>query len=248
MDNKIPMDNKILIVEDEPDLAKLLRDYLLLENFQVDIISHGDQVDTYLCQHQPDLIVLDLMLPGKDGLTICREIRQESSLPIIMTTAKIEEIDRLIGLELGADDYICKPYSPREVVARIKAVLRRSQHFVDNEQKTRGGQKPFELDEQAWQVRIYGKDIALTAVEFQIVKLLSSRPGQIFSRHQLMDNIYPDRRIVSDRTIDSHIRKIRKKISQGLMKINNMEGKQVEINTNHEWISSIYGLGYRFEL
>src|SRR5690606_19227270 len=150
------------------------------------------EVEPWLAEHSTNMILLDLMLPGKDGVEICKDIRRHSQIPIIMITAKVEEIDRLLGLELGADDYICKPFSPREVVARVKAVLRRSE----------GAGKPEEnglvLDPETYKASINGHDLELTAVEFQLLKVLSDQPGRIFSRNVLVDKIYSDGRVVSD--------------------------------------------------
>ncbi len=178
-------------------------------------------------QHSPDLILLDLMLPGRDGLEICREIRTFSSVPIIMVTARIEEIDRLLGLELGADDYICKPFSPREVVARVKAVLRRS------EKNSASQLTGLQLDEACYRATLDSVELDLTAVEFKLLQFLAVNPGRIYNRQQLMDRIYPDERIVSDRTIDSHIKKLRRKIS--------------DVSALKELIHSVYGVGYKFE-
>lgn len=217
----------IVIVEDEPQIAELLRDYLHGSGFQAQIIADGLGAVDAIRATQPALVLLDLMLPGKDGLAICREVRGFSTVPIIMVTARIEEIDRLLGLEIGADDYICKPFSPREVVARVKAVLRRAA----------GGQVPdpglLQLDEQRYEARIRNQPVALTAVEFQLLKMLASEPGRIFSRSRLMDGIYPDHRVVSDRTIDSHIKKLRRKLE--------VAAPEVDL------IYSVYGVGYKVE-
>jgi two-component system response regulator BaeR len=218
----------ILIVEDEPQLANLLRDYLEKSEYQVRIVHDGLQAVPAVKQYAPDLILLDLMLPGKDGIAICREVREFSSTPVIMITARIEEIDRLLGLELGADDYICKPFSPREVVARVKAVLRRAN---DDFLKSPAG---LLLDESRFVAEWQGNNLDLTAVEFKLLKILASDPGRIYSRSQLMDRIYDDHRIVSDRTIDSHIKKLRKKIAM--------------VAADEELIHSVYGVGYKFEL
>lgn len=221
-------DNSVLIVEDEPQLLALLRDYLEQSDFQVDSVSDGNAVLERVRQTQPSLVLLDIMLPGKDGMTLCREIRHFSQVPIIMITARVEEIDRLLGLELGADDYMCKPFSPREVVARVKAVLRRSQNKMSN------GNKPgIELDESRYKAILDGQELELTVIEFQLLKILVSDEGRIFSREQLMDRIYHDHRIVSDRTIDSHIKKLRKKIAG--------------IQADKELIQSVYGAGYKYE-
>jgi len=222
------MTQKILVVEDEPKLAKLLSDYLVQAGFDATTIANGLEVTAWMKQNSPDLILLDLMLPGKDGMDICKEVRQFSEVPIIMVTARIEEIDRLLGLELGADDYVCKPFSPREVLARVKAVLRRT---GNTSQATEN--HGIELDEDRYKAIIDGQELTLTAVEFQLFNILLSDPGRIFSRDQLMDHIYKDHRIVSDRTIDSHIKKLRKRISEAL--------------PDQEIIHSVYGVGYKFE-
>ena len=218
----------ILIVEDEPKLAGLLRDYLQQAGFRSFWIGNGTAVVSWVREHAPALILLDLMLPGRDGLDICREIRISSSVPIIMITARVEEIDRLQGLESGADDYICKPFSPREVVARVRAVLRR----------TDGGPCPqitgLVLDQARYQATLHGRDLGLTAVEFKLLQFLSAKTEQVCTRQQLMDSIYPDERVVADRTIDSHIKKLRRKIAQA--------------GTNLELIHSVYGVGYKLGL
>lgn len=222
---------KILIVEDEPDLANLLNDYVAAAGYSTHIIMHGEKVEPWVDEHQPDLIVLDLMLPGKNGLDICKDIRSKSQVPIIMTTAKVEEIDRLLGLELGADDYICKPYSPREVVARVKTVLRR---FDITHQKieTPDGMS-VDINPDKLHLSINGTSVELTQIELNLFKLLYDEPGKIFSRQHILDNIYQDYRIVSDRTVDSHIKKLRKKLNDAI--------------PNNDLIKSIYGVGYKFE-
>lgn len=224
------MSNQILIVEDEVKLANLLVDYFSLEQFASHCIHDGSEVVEWVKQNNPDAVLLDLMLPNKDGMQICRELRQFTQVPILMVTAKVEEIDRLLGLEIGADDYICKPFSPREVVARVKAVLRRSQFNQQNPTNNNA----FELDENLYQVKCQGKSLDLTAVEFQLLKPLCGEPGRVFTREQLMQNMYEDNRIVSDRTIDSHIKKLRKKIHQ--------------LSPDEEIIHSVYGVGYRLLL
>ncbi|AEG02082.1 response regulator [Methylomonas methanica] len=221
--------SRILIVEDEQKLAKLAADYLQNAGFATEILSHGDAVLPWVKQQHPELILLDLMLPGRDGLAICREIRNFSQVPIIMVTARVEEIDRLLGLEMGADDYICKPYSPREMVARVKAVLRRLQPQTSPENSA----GLLALDSNSFRVLAEGREIELTAVEFQLLQALYRQPGHIFSRSRLMDLVYPDQRIVSDRTIDSHIKKLRKKLA--------------ELLPGHELIHSVYGAGYRYD-
>ena len=222
------MNERILIVEDEEKLAALLRDYLAQEGFEVSMLHRGDQVEQWVRTHGTDLVLLDLMLPGKNGLDVCKALRASSAdVSIIMVTARVDEIDRLLGLELGADDYICKPFSPREVVARVKAVLRRTRR---GEAAGDGG---LALDEAGYRATLAGRDLGLTAVEFELLKVLVSQPGRIYTREQLMDLMYRDQRVVSDRTVDSHVKKIRKKIGTVL--------------PDREIVHSVYGLGYKYE-
>ncbi|MCB1694827.1 MAG: response regulator [Halioglobus sp.] len=228
----------ILVVEDEPKIARLLADYLRPEGYEVSILNAGTGAVDFVRERGPDFIILDLMLPGVDGLTICREVRQFSDVPIMMLTARVDEIDRLLGLELGADDYVCKPFSCREVVSRVKIILRRVQARPAEA-------RPAEADSNQLGYRnviIYperflceagGRDIELTPVEFRMLHALISRPGHVFSRDRLMELSYPDRRIVSDRTIDTHIKNLRRKLHQAL-------GEE-------ELLHSIYGVGYKFE-
>jgi two-component system response regulator BaeR len=198
---------RILVVEDEVKIAQLLHDYMVQAKFTVTMLHDGSSVIDELKNQTYDMVLLDLMLPVKDGLTLCKEIRAFSNVPIIMITARVEEIDRLLGLELGADDYICKPFSPREVVARVSAVLRR----VDSTAVALTN-KAISLDEEKYQATVYGQQVELTAIEFNLLKVLAKEPGRIYSRAQLIDQIYHDHRVVSERTIDSHVKKLRKKI------------------------------------
>lgn len=221
------MSGMVLIVEDEPKLASLLADYLKASGFDSVMIENGTEVVPWVREHKPDIVLLDLMLPGRDGMDICKDIRTFSHVPIIMVTAKVEEIDRLLGLELGADDYICKPFSPREVVARVKAVLRRA---LDGQALEVQG---LVLDEHRYKATLHGRDLELTAVEFKLLQFLASHPGRIYGRQQVMERIYPDDRFVSDRTVDSHIKKLRRKIES--------------IAPETELIHSVYGVGYKFE-
>jgi two-component system response regulator BaeR len=221
------MNETILIVEDEEKLAGIMADYLLQSGFSTHSLGDGTLVVPWVREQSPDLVLLDLMLPGKGGLDICKELRVFSSVPIIMTTARVEEIDRLLGLELGADDYICKPFSPREVVARVKAVLRRSGG-------TSSAATGLILDESRYLATLQGHDLELTAVEFKLLQFLSAHPGRIFGREILMDHIYSDDRVVADRTIDSHIKKLRKKLAV--------------VDSNQELIHSVYGVGYKFDV
>ena len=219
----------ILIVEDEPKIAALLADYLRAQGgFQSKVVVRGDEALFQFQSEQPDLVLLDLMLPGMDGIEVCKQLRAESQVPIIMVTARVDEIDRLLGLELGADDYICKPFSPREVVARVKAVLRRSE-------LTKAGKQShgLEMDGDKFMARFNGKDLALTPVEFALLQMLSAHPGRVFSRDRLMNGMYSDYRVVSDRAVDTHVKNLRRKLA--------------DVSGIEEMIKSVYGLGYRFE-
>lgn len=218
---------QVLIVEDEPQLARLLADYLQQSGFEAFCVNDGAAAVGEIRARGPALVLLDLMLPGKDGMAICREVRAFSNVPIIMVTARVEEIDRLLGLELGADDYICKPFSPREVIARVRAVLRRAESGPDI------SRRDLELDAERFRAAFRGRALDLTAVEFQLLRLLASEPGRIFTRSQIMSAIYTDHRVVSDRTIDSHVKKLRRKIGAA--------------SPDEELVHSVYGVGYKFE-
>ncbi len=225
------MSNKVLVVEDETKLAELLRDFLERSGFLVKLVADGNEVMDEINAFRPDVLLLDIMLPNKDGVSLCKEIRQSSIhqyLPIIMLTAKVDEIDLLLGLEIGADDYVCKPYSPREVVARTKALIRR-QNYCEDENQSMG----LCLDNDKMQAYINGKRLDLTAIEYKLLSLMSQSPGRIYSRSQLMSEMYSDYRVVSERTIDSHIKKLRHKIA--------------DVSSNTEIIHSVYGVGYKME-
>jgi len=216
----------VLIVEDEAKIAAVLRDYLGAAGYRVSTLGAGSGAVEWIREHQPDAVLLDVMLPGENGLSICLAVRTFSSVPILMVTARVEEIDRLLGLELGADDYICKPFSPREVVARVKVALRRA-----GTPRDRAACTPIELDEDRFEARIDGRGLALTPVEFRLLGMLAAQPGRVYSRQQLMDAAYRDHRVVSDRTVDSHIKNLRRKLAQA----------------GCDPIASVYGVGYRLE-
>lgn len=230
---------RIAIIEDEIKIAELVRDYLRREGYESVLVQDGDVAMDLLRQERFDLVILDLMLPGRDGMAICRELRSFSTVPVIMLTARVEEVDRLLGLELGADDYVLKPFSVRELVARVRAQLRRvqlwaggsalqaSSHAADGESLLPS------LDEQRMEVRLGTRVETLTPVEFRLLKALMHRPGQILSRAQLLDALYLDHRVVSDRTVDSHVKNVRKKLAT--------------LAPERECLNSVYGLGYRFE-
>lgn len=223
-------DKTILVVEDEPSLAIVLCEYLSRSGFQTHIIDNGLDVIDWVKLHQPDLIILDLMLPERDGLDIYRELRTFSQIPVVMATARVDEIDRLVGLELGADDYICKPYSSREVVVRVKNILRRS----GEESNPNALNKGLTIDEKKMTVILDGVIISLTPAEFRLLSFFNKHPEQVFSREQLMTEIYEDSRVVTDRTIDSHIKNIRRKLQA--------------VSADSEYIKSIYSVGYKLEM
>ncbi|MBE7374159.1 response regulator [Pseudomonas lopnurensis] len=215
----------ILVVEDEPKLAALLRDYLQAAGHRVSCLDDGLAVVPAVRRAEPALILLDIMLPSRDGLDICRELRTFSEVPIMLITARVEEVDRLLGLDLGADDYICKPFSPREVMARVCAILRR------RPPQASGG---LQLDAATYRASYAGVELDLTPVEFRLLHCLAATPGRVYSRDQLMDRLYDDHRVVTDRTVDSHVKNLRRKLEQAA--------------PEQELIHSIYGVGYKLEL
>jgi two-component system response regulator BaeR len=206
-------DERILIVEHEIKIADLLKDYLCKAGFDVLCQNRGQGAVEKIKSMSPAMVLLDLMLPGADGVSVCQEVRKFSNVPIIMVTAKVEEVDRLIGLGVGADDYICKPFSPREVVARVKAVLRRANPEEPPRQLIAG---PIVLDEITRQVSVDGKQLALTPSEFGLLNVLISCPERVFSRNELLDKVQGYRFDGYDRTIDSHVKNLRKKIAEKL--------------------------------
>ena len=219
--------SRILIVEDEPKLASLVADYLKAAGYEAHCIENGLEVIPWVKSNQPDLIVLDLMLPGRGGLEICKELRTFNDLPIIMVTARVEEVDRLIGLESGADDYLCKPFSVRELVARVKALLRRPRIGVSSRNSS------LVIDEEKHQASLDGKTMELTPVEFRLLAALAAAPGRVFSRDGLLEKLYADHRVVTDRTVDAHVKNLRRKLE--------------EIRPGSDLVRSIYGVGYKLE-
>jgi len=217
----------VLIVEDEPRLAAVLGEYLHAAGYSHSWVADGAQAIAAFRAQSPDLLLLDLMLPNRDGMEICRELRSISAVPVIMVTARVEEIDRLLGLEIGADDYICKPFSPREVIARVRAVLRRHRHDPNS-----APMHTLVIDDAGCRASVAGRDLDLTQVEFRLLRTLSASPGRVYSREQLMDRVYVDHRVVTDRTVDSHIKNLRRKLADV---------------GSEDWVRSVYGVGYRFE-
>lgn len=228
----------ILVVEDDAKIADMLANYLRVQGFDPFIVGDGRDAVSRVRQHPPALVLLDLMLPGLDGVAVCREVRQFSDVPIIMVTARVDEIDRLLGLDVGADDYICKPFSPRELVARVKALLRRAEGRLGVQASAPAGRPDaaapgLQVDLPGQRVLWRGQPLPLTPLEFRLFNLLLSRPGQVFARARLLDAVHEDLRDVSDRAIDSHIKNLRRKLEQA---------GAVEAS-----IVSVYGAGYRFE-
>ena len=220
------MSKKILVIDDEPQIVEICSDYIKAAGFDVVTANDGLSGLALARREQPDLIVLDLMMPGMDGLDVCRTLRREKDVPIIMLTARVEETDKLIGLELGADDYITKPFSPRELVARIRVVLRRiskdpSAEFIRV--------ADIILDRSHYQLKLEDRTIDLTPTEFEILAILMSQPGRIFSRSQLLNAVRGISFESYERAIDSHIRNLRRKLEPKM------------------YIVTVHGVGYKFE-
>ncbi len=234
--------DRILIVEDDAKIADMVANYLHMHGFATQTVADGAlAVEVIRASALPDaqtpafaLVLLDLMLPGLDGLAVCRAVRTFSAVPIIMVTARVDEVDRLLGLDTGADDYICKPFSPREVVARVKALLRRSQQRVVMPE---AAVPAFTVDEAGQRVLWDGLPLALTPVEFRLFRLLLSRPGHVWRRARLLDEVHQDFRDVSDRAVDSHIKNLRRKIDHACP----------ALAAQGQGITSVYGMGYRFD-
>jgi two-component system alkaline phosphatase synthesis response regulator PhoP len=220
----------ILVIDDEPKIVKQARDYLERVGFQVLAAADGKTALAMARHERPDLVVLDLNLPQIDGLDVCRALRRESDVPIIMLTARVEETDRLIGLELGADDYVIKPFSPRELVARVRAVLRRVRGGVHQPGLIRVGE--LEIDVHGHRVTCAGEAVHLTRTEFNLLVTLAQHPGQAFSRAQLLDRVHGVRYDGFDRSIDAHIKNLRRKL----------EPDPVE----PRYVLTVYGVGYKF--
>jgi two-component system alkaline phosphatase synthesis response regulator PhoP len=224
------MNELILIVDDEFRIVKLARDYLEKAGFRVQSAGNGVDALASARQQRPDLIVLDLMLPGMDGLDVCRTLRRESDVPLIMLTARVEEADRLVGLELGADDYITKPFSPRELVARVRTVLRRAQGSVQQPGRLHAGD--LEIDLESHRLTRAGTPVKLSRIEFNLLTILAQHPGQTFTRAQLLDRLHGVAFEGYDRSIDAHIKNLRRKL----------EPEPAE----PRYVLTVYGVGYMF--
>ncbi|WP_125781117.1 response regulator [Pseudoalteromonas rubra] len=217
----------ILIVEDDYDIAEQVMLFFKASGFDISHIADGALVVDWVRKNKPEAILMDIMLPNQDGVECMRQIREFSMVPIVMLTAKVSEADRLKGLEFGADDYVCKPFSAAELVMRIKAILRRCQAAPSASQEA-----PIVVDVEQLIVAIKGQTLSLTKVEFDVFAMLYQAPNRVFSRQQILDHIQPDNFDISDRVIDSHIKNIRKKIKQ--------------IDCSPKIVESVYGAGYRF--
>lgn len=218
------MSTHVLVVEDEQKLANVLARYLEAKDYRTTVLHKGDRVLDTISRGQIDIVLLDCSLPGVDGLTLCRQTRAVSDVPIIMVTGRVEERERIAGLEAGADDYICKPFSLGEVAARVNAMLRRRPVLAQANGR-------LHIDDIAHAVFWDGKELELTLVEYRLLKTLYSSPDRAFTRDELINDIYADKRIVTDRTIDVHVKNLRHKLQAGGLA---------------EVITTIYGLGYRW--
>jgi two-component system response regulator BaeR len=223
----------ILVVEDDEDLGEILVRFIEASGYNVTWFKSGEGVIDHVQNSMPHLILMDVMLPGVDGVTLTKQIRQFSDVPIIMVTAKTDEISRLIGLQSGVDDYICKPYSGPELVLRVKAILRRVNTQLDiSVSKSVEHKKMLQLDEVQLKVSYGENQKKITFVEYSLLNLLISNPNRIYNREQIIELVYDSLRDISDRTVDSHIRNVRKKL--------------LDLGLEYEAIESVYGVGYRY--
>lgn len=220
--------SRVLVVEDDQKISDLLLIYLRAEGYEATPAYDGRDAVQQIAQHAPDVVVLDWMLPGLDGIGVCKAVRAFSDVPILMLTARVDELDRLLGLDTGADDYVCKPFAPREVVARVRALLRRA-----------GGRvialpQPWLVEDASFRISWLGQWLPLTRIEFMVFRTLLARPGRVFSRAQLLSSVHESQRDISDRAIDTHVKNLRKKVQA--------------VDPVSDCIASVYGLGYRFDL
>lgn len=221
---------QILVVEDDSDIATIMRDYLVAAGFAVDVISRGDRAIESIRTSKPDLLILDLGLPGRDGLDVLREVRRSDDTPVIVVTARGEESDRIVGLELGADDYVVKPFSPKELVARVRALLRRAEAKPEAEEILRANDVVIDVPRR--RVTVSGADIELTATEFQLLVTLAREPGRVFTRLQLLDAIHGVAFESYERAVDAHVKNLRRKLEPP--------------TGAPKYIQTVYGVGYRF--
>jgi DNA-binding response OmpR family regulator len=220
----------VLVVEDEIEIARIVRDYLRNAGFEVIVVGDGGSAVASIRSAKPDLLVLDLGLPGQDGLDVAREIRRWSDTPIVMLTARGDETDRIVGLELGADDYVVKPFSPKELVARVRAVLRRSRTAARGDEIVRAGD--VEIDTGKMRVSVAGASVELTPTEFQLLATLAREPGRVFTRSQLLDAVHGVAIESYERAIDAHVKNLRRKIEP--------------TPGSPRYVVTVHGVGYRF--
>jgi DNA-binding response OmpR family regulator len=224
---------RVLVVDDEPMVTEVVERYLLRDGFDVTTAADGDQALALARSWLPDLIVLDVMLPGKDGFEVCRSLRRDSQVPIIMLTARGEETDRIVGLEIGADDYLVKPFSPRELVARIKAILRRSATQNERQETDLLRIQDLAINPRTRGVEANGRAVSLTAKEFDLLYFLAAHPGQVFSREQLMNNVWDYTFAGDPSTVTVHVRRLREKIEPDPLR--------------PKYVKTVWGVGYKFE-
>jgi two-component system response regulator BaeR len=220
--------HRVLVVEDDRKISDLLQNYLRASGYEATAAYDGRDALRMIKEQTPDAVILDWMLPGLDGIGVCQAVRAFSDVPILMLTARIDEVDRLLGLDTGADDYVCKPFAPREVIARIRALLRRAQGRV------KANSNPWEIEDASFRISWRGQWLPLTRIEFMMFRLLLSRPGRVYSRDQLLASVHDSQRDISDRAIDTHIKNLRKKVQT--------------IDPGCDCIASVYGIGYRFDI
>lgn len=220
--------SRVLVVEDDRKIAELLLNYLRAQGYEATAVHDGGVAVQAISQTPPDAIILDWMLPGLDGIGVCKAVRAFSDVPILMLTARVDELDRLLGLDTGADDYVCKPFAPREVVARVRALLRRAGG------KLKTSPKPWVVEDASFRISWLGQWLPLTRIEFMMFRTLLARPGRVYSRDQLLASVHDSQRDISDRAIDTHIKNLRKKIQA--------------VEPASDCIASVYGLGYRFDM
>ncbi len=219
---------RVLVVEDDRKISDLLQNYLRASGYVAEAAYDGRDALRQIERQVPDAVILDWMLPGLDGISVCKAVRAFSDVPILMLTARVDEVDRLLGLDTGADDYVCKPFAPREVIARIRALLRRA------EGRVKTSTKPWEIDDASFRISWRGQWLPLTRIEFMMFRLLLSRPGRVYSRDQLLASAHDSQRDISDRAIDTHVKNLRKKVQA--------------VEPASDCIASVYGLGYRFDI
>ena len=222
------LSHRVLVVEDDRKISDLLLNYLRASGYEAEAAYDGRDALRQIEQTTLDAVILDWMLPGMDGISVCKAVRAFSDVPILMLTARVDEVDRLLGLDTGADDYVCKPFAPREVIARIRALLRRA------EGRVKATTKPWAVDDASFRISWRGQWLPLTRIEFMMFRLLLSRPGRVYSRDQLLASAHDNQRDISDRAIDTHIKNLRKKVQA--------------VEPGSECIASVYGVGYRFDL